>query len=122
VFDYDWKINYSMEKCNLTMPLEELESLNSVDEITGVLRSIFYHDTLQTWKNWQLSQQRYHRSQLEASATQSGPLAQFQERYIYYLSNVIPFTHPKFDLFLAREERKGYEANISKLIKAQEWF
>ena len=55
VFDYDWKINASMEKCNLTMPLEELESLNSVDEITGVLRSIFYHDTLQTWKKWQLS-------------------------------------------------------------------
>ena len=41
-----------MDKCNLTMPLEDMESLNSVDEITGVLRSIFYHDTLQTWKKW----------------------------------------------------------------------
>jgi len=34
VYDYDWKINNSMEKCNLTMPLEQLENLNSVDGIT----------------------------------------------------------------------------------------
>ena len=46
VYDYDWKINNSMEKCNLTMPLEQLENLNSVYGITLVLRSIYYHDRL----------------------------------------------------------------------------
>ena len=84
MYDYDWKINNSMEKCNLTMSLERLDKLNSVDEITSVLRSIFYHDTLQTWKRWQLATNRFSRSQLEAKATRSGPLAQLQERYIYY--------------------------------------
>lgn len=76
VFDLDWKINNSMHRCNLTMPLEDIDKLTSVDDITQVLRSIFYHDTLQTWKRWQQSSSRYHRSQLEAKALRSGPLAQ----------------------------------------------
>jgi hypothetical protein len=122
VFDLDWKINNSMHLCNLTMPLDEIDKLTSVDDITQVLRSIFYHDTLQTWKRWQLSSSRYHRSQLEARALRSGPLPQLQERYIYYLTNIIPFGHHLFDRYVTREERKGYEANINKLIRAQEMF
>jgi len=48
-----------MEKCNLTLPIDQIEKLNNVDDITHVLRSIFYHDTLQTWKRWQIASNRY---------------------------------------------------------------
>lgn len=122
VYDYDWKINNSMEKCNLTMPLEQLENLNSVDGITQVLRSIFYHDTLQTWKRWQLASNRYQRSLLEAQATQSGPIMQYQERYIYYLSNIVPYNHVQYERYITKEERKGFEANLRKLDLSLDWF
>jgi hypothetical protein len=54
-YDYEWKINNTMEKCNLTMPvgMEQMENLGSVEQITKVLRSIFYYDTMQTWKRIQ---------------------------------------------------------------------
>jgi hypothetical protein len=122
VYDYDWKINNSMEKCNLTMTLERLDNLNSVDEITSVLRSIFYHDTLQTWKRWQLATNRYQRSQVEAWSTRSGPLAQLQERYIFYLSNIVPFGHKLYERGGTQEERRGYEANIRNLNRVSAWF
>jgi hypothetical protein len=52
VYDHDYKINKTMEKCNLTMPIDllDIENLSNVEIITKFLRSIFYHDTLQTWK------------------------------------------------------------------------
>jgi hypothetical protein len=36
-----------------------------------------------------------------------------QERYIYYLSKIAP--HIQLQTFTAKEERKGYETNLSKL-------
>jgi len=87
-----------------------------------VLRSIFYHDTLQTWKRWQLASNRYQRSLLEAQATQSGPIMQYQERYIYYLSNIVPYNHVQYERYITKEERKGFEANLRKLDLSLDWF
>ena len=43
-----------------------------------------------------------------------------QERYIYYLSKISPYT--QLQTFFAREQRKGYETNLSKLNIVQAWF
>ena len=60
-----------MEKCNLTMPvrMEQLENLGSVEQITKVLRSIFYYDTMQTWKRIQNANNRLKNQLREAKAT-----------------------------------------------------
>lgn len=38
------------------------------------------------------------------------------------MTKIIPFSHPLFDRYVAREERKTIENNINKLIKAQQKF
>ena len=84
-FDYDWKINNAMEKCNLTMPTgvdNSLENLGSVESITKVLRSIFYYDTMQTWKRLQTANNRLKSQLRDAHITVTAPVAQIQERYI----------------------------------------
>jgi len=122
IYDFDFKIHKSMDKCNLTMSLERLEKLNSVDEISAVLRAIFYHDTLQTWKRWYQHTNRYTKSQIEAKQTMSGPLAQMQERWIWYFTGIWPYSQKGIERHMNLEGRIGFEENIRILNQVAEWF
>jgi hypothetical protein len=57
-YDYDWKINNTMSNNNLSISLDKVEKVSSVDEIQNIFRSIFYYDTLQSWKKWQVENDR----------------------------------------------------------------
>lgn len=47
---------------------------------------------------------------------------QYQERYIYYLSNIVPYNHVQYERYITKEERKGFEANLRKLDLSLDWF
>jgi hypothetical protein len=47
---------------------------------------------------------------------------QYQQRYIYYLSNIVPYNHVQYERYITKEERKRHEAELRKLDVSLDWF